>query len=218
MGKESAARKYFVKANPLRPGQPEKRPYLDIFTKDSDNPVFHGKDITVNHVWLAFKCEQFARERPEERADFALLLSEETISRQSADVKKQYAELKLARAARLREGNVRAGEVPSPNYSVSTGLASSVWLHGLRAVTPSSVLSTFVQRVLPADVEVFRKLQLRFQVTNNLPLKLFDKNPAWDDLLKYIAPAFAQYSINRAYITNHKARRFLRSRQTEALT
>ena len=49
MGKESAARKYFVKANPLRPGQPEKRPYLDIFTKDSDNPVFHGKDITVNH-------------------------------------------------------------------------------------------------------------------------------------------------------------------------
>jgi hypothetical protein len=80
MGKESAARKYFVKANPLRPGQPEKRPYLDIFTKDSDNPVFHGKDITVNHVWLAFKCEQFARERPEERADFALLLSEETIA------------------------------------------------------------------------------------------------------------------------------------------
>jgi hypothetical protein len=34
MGKESAARKYFVKAKaaPLRPGQPEKRPYLDIFT------------------------------------------------------------------------------------------------------------------------------------------------------------------------------------------
>jgi len=35
MGKESAARKYFVKANPLRPGQPErKHPYLDIFAKD----------------------------------------------------------------------------------------------------------------------------------------------------------------------------------------
>jgi hypothetical protein len=33
-GKESAVRKYFVKANPLRPGQPEKHPYLDIFAQD----------------------------------------------------------------------------------------------------------------------------------------------------------------------------------------
>ena len=58
MGKEkSAAHKYLVEANPLREGQPASRPYLDIFTKDTDKPVFHCKDITVSHVWLAFKCE-----------------------------------------------------------------------------------------------------------------------------------------------------------------
>jgi hypothetical protein len=51
-------------------------------------------------------------------------------------VKKQYAELKLARAARLREGNVRAGEVPSPNDSVSPSAPAWPAAFGCTACAP----------------------------------------------------------------------------------
>ena len=134
---KSAARKYLEECKPLRDGQPAARPYVDIFTRDTDKPDYHGKDMTVNHVNLAFKCEAFATSRPQERADFALLLSEETIRRQNKDVQKAYALLKAARAARLREENTKPGEDGVMDLtkadSAGTALSRSLWLHGLNA-------------------------------------------------------------------------------------
>ena len=69
---------YLEEAKPLLPLQPATQPYVDIFTKSSNAPIFYGKDATVATVKLCFKNPVFVEQRPLERADLALSLDEDT--------------------------------------------------------------------------------------------------------------------------------------------
>jgi hypothetical protein len=185
---------------------PANKPYVDIFTADHEEPVFHGKDITINRVWLAFKCPEFAAQRPEERIEVALGLDPDTISRESHAVRQEYAQLRAARAARLAQ--VGPGAVVAAIAAVvqgegegedeGGGSVTSIFVHG-SAVMKQSSLMNHVQRMAPQDIETARRLLFRWLVTANLPLSVFD-SPEWLDFLNFVAPAFAQFSINRAYI------------------
>jgi hypothetical protein len=208
MGAKGKNWNYFRLAQPLRPGQPATKPFLDIFTLDSESPMFYGKDITKSCLALVYNCKPFIEQHPEERADLALRLGDEVHANQATQAqRKEYEKIRAARAARLHEGRERVGEAPATSrLTAGTALSESVWLHGLRAVSGSDLLN-YVQRASDADIETFRKLLFRFLVTANLPLSVFDKNDAWTDLLKFISPAFAPYSINRAYISSHRVRR-----------
>jgi hypothetical protein len=208
MGAKGKNWRYFKLAEPLRPGQPATKPYLDIFTMDSESPMFYGKDITKSCLALVYNCKLFIEKHPEERADLALCLGDEVHANQASQAqRKEYEKIRAARAARLREGRERVGESPATaSLTAGTALSGSVWLHGLRAVSGSDMLN-YVQRASDADIETFRKLLFRFLVTANLPLSVFDENEAWTDLLKFASPAFAPFSINRAYISSHRVRR-----------
>ena len=158
---------YFVEAKPLRPGQPATRPYLDVFSKDGQRPLFYAKDLTKNLLSLCYNCTEFIEEHPTERADVALRLGDKVHANQGTVAQKsEYEKLKTARARRLREGHGRDGEsggaggegegVVGPS-SVGTALSRSVWLHGLGAAERSSMLS-YVQRASEEDKVTSRKL------------------------------------------------------------
>ena len=69
MGKKSKDWSYFLEAKPLRPGQPTSRPYLDVYSKDGERPLFYSQDLTKNLLSLCYNCTEFITEHPVERAD-----------------------------------------------------------------------------------------------------------------------------------------------------
>jgi len=65
---------------------------------------------------------------------------------------------------------------------------------------------SYVQRASEEDKVTFRKLLFRVIVAKSLPLSVFDNCPEWLEVLGFCAPAFAEASINRPYISSHKVR------------
>ena len=196
---------------PAGAGAPPNKPYVDVFSAETDKPVYHGKDITVNTLWLAFECPAFAETRAEEHADLVCAIDEVTMQRKSAAHRKLWERARAARAARLRSGNAREGEEVASGSGSGTAavttvgagalaLEDSVYLHGLRAARQqqSSILG-HVQRMSAEDIDKARKLLFRFLVASNSKLRVFD-HKEWVDFITFVAPAFAPFSINRAYI------------------
>lgn len=114
MGKSEKWR-HFEEAKPLLAGQPSNLPYVDVYSKDSAKPLFYGKDITKNILKLCYKCAEFKAHHAEQRINLILATGDDVHEAQAnAAQQREYAQLKAARAARRREGNLREGEEPRP--------------------------------------------------------------------------------------------------------
>ena len=108
MGKKSKEWCHFVEAQPLRAGQPPSRPYLDVYSKDGERPLFYSKDLTKNLLSLCYNCTEFITEHPAERADLALRLGDKVHENQgTAAQRDEYEKLKAARLARGQRGGGR---------------------------------------------------------------------------------------------------------------